>query len=153
MRDNSCAKTDTPGTQKKCHRRAAVVWVLDETGYHAIPADEYEARKKAGNVSSDTSSEAVIKTPKKETPKKTALPTKPSNYNSGISSQKPVGAKDTLPETYTVEDIMTILRVGRSGAYNLVHSKAFPVIKVGNLLRIPKSSFHEWLSNSPTIFP
>ena len=40
------------------------------------------------------------------------------------------------------------MKIGTNSAYNLIHSNAFPVIKVGNSYRIPKESFYAWLSQS-----
>ena len=165
MRENTCKNADSTVTEKKRHRRAAVVWVLDETGYHAIPEEEYEARQMAEigpeqleaqqeikGAPSDTSSDSAMQAPKKEALEKVVPPSRLSDNVSESNSQESVEVMEPLPETYTVEDIMTILRLGRNAAYNLVHSKAFPVIRIGNLLRIPKSSFHEWLNSSPVVF-
>ena len=46
---------------------------------------------------------------------------------------------------YTVEEIGIKLRISRTGAYELVKKSLFPVIRVGNLIRIPKESFDAWL--------
>ena len=54
--------------------------------------------------------------------------------------------EDTEKQTYTVYDIMKILGIGRSSAYNLVAKKEFSVVKVGRTLRISKSSFDDWLN-------
>ena len=48
-------------------------------------------------------------------------------------------------ETLTVRDIKQILNISINAAYNLIHSKAFPVIKVGQSYRIPAESFYAWL--------
>jgi len=49
---------------------------------------------------------------------------------------------------YTVKDIMEILQIGRNNAYTLCNSNAFDVIRIGTLIRIPKSSFDRWLDNN-----
>ena len=49
---------------------------------------------------------------------------------------------EQLPETLTVQEVQKILKLGRNAVYNLIHSNAFPVIRVGNLLRIPKKPFY-----------
>lgn len=49
-------------------------------------------------------------------------------------------------DTYTVEDIMCILRIGRNAAYELVHSGAFAIVRIGNSIRIPARIFNEWLN-------
>ena len=33
-------------------------------------------------------------------------------------------------------------------AYNLIHSKAFPVIKIGKNYRIPAEGFYAWLESA-----
>lgn len=50
------------------------------------------------------------------------------------------------PDLLNIKDIQEILGIGQSKAYELVHSNTFPVIRVGALIRIPKSSFIEWLN-------
>jgi len=49
---------------------------------------------------------------------------------------------------YTVPDIMEILQIGRNNAYELCNSNTFNVIRIGKLIRIPKSSFDRWLENN-----
>ena len=58
---------------------------------------------------------------------------------------------EQLPETLTVQEVQKILKLGRNAVYNLIHSNAVPVIRIGNLLRIPKEPFYEWLSNSHVV--
>jgi len=48
-------------------------------------------------------------------------------------------------QTYTVNEIKTILRISRATAYNLVNDPPFPVARVGNSIRIPKEAFDRWL--------
>ena len=48
---------------------------------------------------------------------------------------------------YNVEDIQELLGIGRSKAYKLVRSGAFPVRRVDNRILIPKFPFLEWLNN------
>ena len=54
----------------------------------------------------------------------------------------------TTPQnrTYTVEDIAVILGIGRSSAYKLAKSGYFKIIRIGNMIRISKKSFEEWLA-------
>ncbi len=58
---------------------------------------------------------------------------------------------DSFPETLTVQEVQKILKLGRNAVYNLVHSNSFPVIRVGNLIRIPKKPFYDWLSTSHVV--
>lgn len=48
-------------------------------------------------------------------------------------------------EVLTVKEVQEILKIGTNTAYNLIHSKAFPVIRVGQSYRIPAESFYTWL--------
>lgn len=49
---------------------------------------------------------------------------------------------------YTVEEVQEILRLGRNSVYNLMKEPPFPIIRIKNLIRIPVSSFNEWLKAS-----
>lgn len=50
-------------------------------------------------------------------------------------------------EILTVEEVRQVLKIGSNAAYNLVHSGAFPVIKIGQTYRIPAEPFYAWLAN------
>ena len=47
--------------------------------------------------------------------------------------------------TYTVNDIAAILGIGRASAYKLVNSGSFKTIRIGNMIRISRKSFEDWL--------
>ena len=47
--------------------------------------------------------------------------------------------------TYTVEDIAAILGIGKSSAYKLANSGEFQPIRIGNMIRISRKSFEDWL--------
>ena len=49
--------------------------------------------------------------------------------------------------TYRVEEIATILDIGRSSAYELVKQGYFKTVKIGSAIRISKKSFDEWLES------
>lgn len=51
----------------------------------------------------------------------------------------------TQSRTYTVSDIAIILSVGRTTAYKLANSGLFKTIRIGNMIRISRKSFEEWL--------
>lgn len=51
----------------------------------------------------------------------------------------------TQSRTYTVSDIATILSVSRTTAYKLANSGLFKTIRIGNMIRISRTSFEEWL--------
>lgn len=62
-------------------------------------------------------------------------------------SQAAKGMQRDTPEsrTYTVEDIASMLNIGRTSAYNLVKEGHFKTVRIGNAIRISKKSFDEWL--------
>ena len=47
--------------------------------------------------------------------------------------------------TYTVNDIAAILGIGRASAYKLASSGLFKTIRIGNMIRISRKSFEDWL--------
>lgn len=51
----------------------------------------------------------------------------------------------TQSRTYTVSDIATILSVSRTTAYKLANSGLFKTIRIGNMIRISRKSFQDWL--------
>lgn len=55
--------------------------------------------------------------------------------------------REIMQDTLTVKEMQQILKIGTNSAYNLIHSKAFPVIKIGQSYRIPKTPFYAWMEN------
>lgn len=51
---------------------------------------------------------------------------------------------DQLPLTMNADHLANALGISRAGAYELIHTKGFPVIKLGKRLLIPKDKFIEW---------
>ena len=51
--------------------------------------------------------------------------------------------------TYTVDDIASILGVGRTTGYKLANSGLFKTVRVGNMIRISRKSFEDWLGMEP----
>jgi len=49
--------------------------------------------------------------------------------------------------TYTVEDIASILQIGRTTAYNIANLGAFKVVRIGTAIRISRKSFDAWLDD------
>lgn len=47
--------------------------------------------------------------------------------------------------TYTVNDIASILGIDRASAYKLANSGLFKTIRIGNMIRISRKSFEDWL--------
>ncbi|MBQ7158258.1 MAG: helix-turn-helix domain-containing protein [Treponema sp.] len=60
-------------------------------------------------------------------------------------------AQAELREMLTIKEVKEVMKIGTNAAYNLIHSKSFPVIKVGHSYRIPKEPFYAWLNQSRTV--
>ena len=54
---------------------------------------------------------------------------------------------DELPLTLRVEDLTSILDIGRNTAYELVRCKKIRSIRIGKQLRIPKDALIDYLSD------
>ena len=52
---------------------------------------------------------------------------------------------DDLPLMLSVPDVAKVLAISRAGAYDLARSRAFPSMKVGNRIIIPKDKFLLWI--------
>ena len=64
------------------------------------------------------------------------------------------GGKQTPKNrTYTVEDIAAILGIGKSSAYKLANSGEFQTIRIGNMIRISRKSFEDWLGMEDITLP
>lgn len=46
---------------------------------------------------------------------------------------------------YVTEDLMPLLGIGRSTAYELVNRRDFPTVRVGRKILIPRDAFERWL--------
>lgn len=61
------------------------------------------------------------------------------------ASLEPVYVPQAEKRTYTVYEIMDILGISSTSAYNLIKQNVFRSVKVGSSIRISKKSFDEWL--------
>lgn len=52
---------------------------------------------------------------------------------------------DELPLMLNAEKLAKVLGVAPSSAYELMHEKDFPTLKIGNRLVIPKEDFIAWV--------
>ena len=52
---------------------------------------------------------------------------------------------DELPLFLNAEMVAKVLGVATSTAYELMHEKDFPALKIGNRLLVPKEKFHAWV--------
>lgn len=76
----------------------------------------------------------------------------PTEHQSGDSTE----SRDewgALPIMLTVKDAASVLRIGRSKAYEMAATytssggtEGLPVIRLGDLLRIPKAALHEFVT-------
>ena len=51
---------------------------------------------------------------------------------------------DELPLFLNAEMVAKVLGVATSTAYELMHEKDFPALKIGNRLLVPKEKFQAW---------
>lgn len=49
--------------------------------------------------------------------------------------------------TYRVDEIASLLGIGRTSAYNLVKQGLFKTVRIGTSIRVSKKSFDEWLDS------
>ncbi len=54
---------------------------------------------------------------------------------------------EDLPLMLNVQMIAAVLAISRSKAYELVSSKGFPALKLGNRIIVPREQFVEWVRN------
>ena len=52
---------------------------------------------------------------------------------------------DELPLMLNADTLAKVLGIAPSSAYELMHEKGFPVLKVGNRLLVPKEDFISWV--------
>lgn len=52
---------------------------------------------------------------------------------------------DDLPLTLSAEQVAAVLGISRAGAYELMHTKDFPVLTIGKRMVAPKDSFIHWI--------
>ena len=53
---------------------------------------------------------------------------------------------DELPLMLSVPEVAVVLGISRAGAYELVRSDSFPVLKIGSRIVVPKEKFIEWVN-------
>lgn len=51
-------------------------------------------------------------------------------------------------KAYTVQEVMHILNIGRTKAYEICNSGCFRTIRIGRVLRVNKASFDDWFNNT-----
>ena len=51
-----------------------------------------------------------------------------------------------LPLMLFVPDVASVLGISRAGAYELVRSDGFPVLRIGSRIVVPKEKFIDWIN-------
>ena len=54
---------------------------------------------------------------------------------------------ESIRVVYAPMELKEILGIGKNATYKLIKSGAFPTIKIGKRIVIPKEPFHEWLNS------
>lgn len=52
---------------------------------------------------------------------------------------------DQLPLALSADDVAIVLGISRAKAYELMHSKSLPTIKIGKRMTVPKDKLIEWI--------
>ena len=52
---------------------------------------------------------------------------------------------DDLPLFLNAELVAQVLGISQAGAYDLLHSEGFPVLKIGTRMVVPKDNFRKWV--------
>jgi len=55
---------------------------------------------------------------------------------------------DQLPLFLNAKTVAEVLGIAPSSAYEIMHEKGFPVLKVGNRLLVEKDKFKEWINRN-----
>ena len=56
-----------------------------------------------------------------------------------------------LPLMLSVPEVGEVLGISRAGAYELVRSKGFPKVKIGNRIVVPKDKFIQWIEEQTEV--
>ena len=56
-----------------------------------------------------------------------------------------------LPLMLSVPEVGEVLGISRAGAYELVRSKGFPKVKIGNRIVVPKDRFIQWIEDQTEV--
>lgn len=57
---------------------------------------------------------------------------------------------DQLPLALSADEVAQVLGISRAGAYTLMHTKGFPVLKVGKRMVVPKDKLLAWMEKKIT---
>ena len=56
-----------------------------------------------------------------------------------------------LPLMLSVPEVGEVLGISRASAYELVRSKGFPKVKIGNRIVVPKDRFIQWIEDQTEV--
>ena len=56
-----------------------------------------------------------------------------------------------LPLMLSVPEVGEVLGISRAGAYELVRSKGFPKVKIGNRIVVPKEKLIQWIEDQTEV--
>lgn len=56
-------------------------------------------------------------------------------------------SNDQLPCMLNADKIAKYLEISRAGAYEVMHSEGFPLIRIGKRMIVPRDKFLEWVDN------
>lgn len=55
---------------------------------------------------------------------------------------------ETLPAMLNAEELAAVMGISRAGAYQLLHSADFPVLRIGKRLLVPKDKLIRWIDTN-----
>lgn len=55
---------------------------------------------------------------------------------------------EDLPLFLNAELVAQVLGISQAGAYDLLHSEVFPVLKIGTRMVVPKEKFRQWVERN-----
>ena len=58
---------------------------------------------------------------------------------------------EELPLFLNAVLVEQVLGIGRSSAYELMHEKSFPALKIGGRMVVPKDKFIDWINKNTSI--
>ena len=54
---------------------------------------------------------------------------------------------EDIPLFLNAELVAQVLGISLAGAYDLLHSEGFPVLKIGTRMVVPKEKFRQWVED------
>lgn len=55
---------------------------------------------------------------------------------------------DSMPLMLTVEEVASVLRIGRNSAYDLVRAKGIRSVHIGKKIRVPRDALKDYLAHA-----